>query len=56
MAKKLTPRAIQYRLKFWAIKQGIPENIHPHLLRHSFASHLASIKPRFKGCSRAIRP
>ncbi|MDB4040059.1 tyrosine recombinase XerC [Methylophilaceae bacterium] len=38
--KKLTPRAIQYRLKFWAIKQGIPENIHPHLLRHSFASHL----------------
>ena len=39
-AKKLTSRAIQYRLKFWAIKQGIPENIHPHLLRHSFASHL----------------
>jgi integrase/recombinase XerC len=39
-AKKLTPRAIQYRLKFWAIKQGVPENIHPHLLRHSFASHL----------------
>jgi len=38
--KKLSPRAIQYRLKFWAIKQGIPENIHPHLLRHSFASHL----------------
>jgi len=38
--QKLTPRAIQYRLKFWAIKQGIPENIHPHLLRHSFASHL----------------
>ena len=39
-AKKLTSRAIQYRLKFWAIKQGVPENIHPHLLRHSFASHL----------------
>ena len=38
--KKLTSRAIQYRLKVWAIKQGIPENIHPHLLRHSFASHL----------------
>tara|TARA_B100001769_G_C22100076_1_gene593751 strand:- start:678 stop:1568 length:891 start_codon:yes stop_codon:yes gene_type:complete len=38
--QKLTTRAVQYRLKFWAIKQGIPENIHPHLLRHSFASHL----------------
>ncbi|MDC0183117.1 tyrosine recombinase XerC [Nitrosomonadales bacterium] len=38
--QKLTARAIQYRLKFWAKKQGIPENIHPHLMRHSFASHL----------------
>jgi integrase/recombinase XerC len=39
-SKRLTPRAVQYRLKFWATKQGIPENIHPHLLRHSFASHV----------------
>ena len=39
-SKRLTTRAIQYRLKFWAIKQGVPENIHPHLLRHSFASHI----------------
>ena len=38
--KQLTQRAVQYRLKFWAKKQGIFENIHPHLLRHSFASHL----------------
>ncbi len=36
----LGPRAVQYRLKYWAIKQGIPENIHPHLMRHSFASHI----------------
>jgi integrase/recombinase XerC len=38
--RPLTARSIQYRLKYWAIKQGIPENIHPHLLRHSFASHV----------------
>ena len=38
--KKLTARAIQYRLKFWAPKNNIPENSHPHLLRHSFASHV----------------
>ena len=38
--QKLTTRAVQYRLKFWALKQGLPEHIHPHLLRHSFASHL----------------
>jgi len=36
----LSSRTIQYRLKYWALKQGIPENIHPHLLRHSFASHI----------------
>jgi integrase/recombinase XerC len=38
--KRITPRAIQYRLKQWAIKQDISSDIHPHMLRHSFASHV----------------
>ncbi len=38
--KRITPRAFQLRLKEWAIKQGIPGNVHPHMLRHSFASHM----------------
>ncbi|OOZ36097.1 tyrosine recombinase XerC [Solemya velesiana gill symbiont] len=38
--KRINPRTIQDRMKRWAIKQGIPRNIHPHMLRHSFASHL----------------
>jgi len=38
--KRITPRAFQLRLKQWAIRQGIPGNVHPHMLRHSFASHL----------------
>jgi integrase/recombinase XerC len=38
--KRLTPRAVQYRMKEWAIKQGININMHPHLLRHSFATHV----------------
>lgn len=38
--KRLTPRAVQYRLKTWAIKQGIAGNVHPHILRHSFATHV----------------
>jgi integrase/recombinase XerC len=38
--KRLTPRAVQYRLKTWAIKQGIAGNLHPHMLRHSFATHV----------------
>ena len=37
---RLTPRAIQYRLKQRAIRQGITTNVHPHVLRHSFASHV----------------
>ncbi|HET6565185.1 MAG TPA: tyrosine recombinase XerC [Xanthomonadales bacterium] len=36
----LTPRAIQARIKYWAKRQGLPQNVYPHLLRHSFASHL----------------
>lgn len=38
--KRITPRAIQYRIKGWAIKQGINSDVHPHMLRHSFASHV----------------
>ena len=33
-------RTIQSRIHYWAKHQGIPQNIHPHLLRHSFASHM----------------
>jgi integrase/recombinase XerC len=36
----LTQRAIQYRLKSLAIKQGMQRHVHPHMLRHSFASHV----------------
>jgi integrase/recombinase XerC len=37
---RLSARAVQLRMKEWGIKQGISSNVHPHLLRHSFASHL----------------
>jgi len=37
---RLTPRAVQYRVKNWAVKLGISANVHPHVLRHSFASHV----------------
>ncbi|MGD9603469.1 MAG: tyrosine recombinase XerC [Gammaproteobacteria bacterium] len=38
--RRLTPRPVQTRLKTWAVKQGIDSSLHPHMLRHSFASHL----------------
>ncbi len=36
----LSPRAVQWRLKQWAVKLGLGSHVHPHALRHSFASHL----------------
>ncbi|TAL21088.1 MAG: tyrosine recombinase XerC [Nitrospirae bacterium] len=38
--RRLGARAIQYRLVHWALKLGISAKVHPHILRHSFASHL----------------
>ena len=37
---RMTPRAVQQRLKQHAILSGSPVHVHPHVLRHSFASHL----------------
>ncbi len=36
----LATRSIQARIRYWAKRQGLPQNIYPHLLRHSFASHM----------------
>ncbi|QNA90760.1 tyrosine recombinase XerC [Massilia sp. Dwa41.01b] len=37
---RITPRVVQQRLKQHAIKAGASVHVHPHVLRHSFASHL----------------
>jgi integrase/recombinase XerC len=36
----IATRTIQSRIRYWAKHQGMPQNIYPHLLRHSFASHM----------------
>ncbi len=38
--KAISARTISYRLKSRAKLQGIHQNVHPHMLRHSFASHV----------------
>jgi integrase/recombinase XerC len=37
---RIAPRVVQLRMKQWGITQGITSNVHPHLLRHSFATHV----------------
>jgi integrase/recombinase XerC len=36
----ISARAIQSRIRHWARRQGLPQKVYPHLLRHSFASHM----------------
>jgi integrase/recombinase XerC len=38
--RRLSRRAIQSRLATWAVVQGLDRHVHPHMLRHSFASHV----------------
>jgi len=38
--RRISPRTLQARVDYWARAQGLPGRIHPHMLRHSFASHL----------------
>jgi integrase/recombinase XerC len=37
---RITPRVVQRRLKAHALRAGTPVHVHPHVLRHSFASHV----------------
>lgn len=38
--RRLTARAVELRISHWARRQGLPLHVHPHMLRHSFASHM----------------
>lgn len=37
---RLAPREVQRRIKRWAAAAGLAVDVHPHMLRHSFASHV----------------
>jgi len=37
---RLGQRSVQLRLERWCIKHNVLEHVHPHMLRHSFASHV----------------
>ena len=38
--RRITPSRVWHRLNAWAKRRGLAEHVHPHMLRHSFASHM----------------
>ncbi|PHR65194.1 MAG: tyrosine recombinase XerC [Idiomarina sp.] len=38
--QRINPRTVQQRLNYWGQQQGLKGTLHPHKLRHSFASHM----------------
>lgn len=45
----ISPRAVQLRLRLLAQQQGLFKRVHPHLLRHSFASHMLESSGDLRG-------
>jgi len=37
---RISPSRVWHRLGAWARRRGLAEHVHPHMLRHSFASHM----------------
>jgi integrase/recombinase XerC len=37
---RLSARSVQARVEHWSKRMGAPSRVHPHMLRHSFASHM----------------
>jgi integrase/recombinase XerC len=47
--RRLGARAVQLRVATWARRQGLTVPVHPHLFRHSFASHLLESSGELRG-------
>jgi integrase/recombinase XerC len=47
--RRLSARAVQLRVDTWARRMGLAAHVHPHMFRHSFASHLLESSADLRG-------
>ena len=47
--RPLSVRAVQLRVGAWGLRQGIGIHVHPHMFRHSFATHLLESSGDLRG-------
>jgi len=47
--RRLGPWGVQARVALWARQQGLTQHVHPHLFRHSFATHLLESSGELRG-------
>ncbi len=38
--RRISPSSVRHALSRWALRLGLPQHVHPHMLRHSFATHV----------------
>ena len=47
--ERINPRVVQKQVAQWAKRQGLGVHVHPHIFRHSFASHLLESSQDIRG-------